>query len=90
MNYIDVYSEEFTRKLKKLKIKNHALFQAIFKKIDEILQNPDRFKPLRYDLKGFRRVHVMKSFVLIFKIDEKNKIVKFEDFDHHDKIYKKI
>jgi mRNA-degrading endonuclease RelE of RelBE toxin-antitoxin system len=31
----------------------------------------------------------MKSFVLIFKIDDENKIVKFEDFDHHDKIYKK-
>ncbi len=88
MSYTDTYSEEFTKKLKKLKIKDHVLFQAILKKIDEILQNPERFKPLRYDLKGFRRVHILKSFILIFKIDEENKTVKFEDFDHHDKIYK--
>ncbi len=89
MNYSDLYSEELTKKVKKIKIKNRALFKAIFKKIDEILQNPERFKPLSYDLKGFRRVHIMKSFVLIFKIDDENRIVKFEDFDHHDKIYKK-
>lgn len=89
MNYSDFYSEELTKKLKKLKVKNRALFEAILRKIDEILENPERFKPLGYDLKGFHRVHIMKSFVLIFKIDEENKIVKFEDFDHHDKIYKR-
>lgn len=89
MNYSDLYSEGLARKLKKLKVKNSTLFEAIFKKIDEILQNPVRFKLLRHDLKGFHRIHVMKSFVLIFKIDENNKIVKFEDFDHHDKIYKR-
>jgi YafQ family addiction module toxin component len=73
----------------RLKVKNRVLFEAIFKKIDEILQNPTRYKPLRHDMKGFQRVHVMKSFVLIFKVDDDNKIVKFEDFDHHDKIYKR-
>lgn len=89
MNYTDLYSEELTKKLKKIKTKNRALFEAVIKKIDEILQNPDRFKPLRYDMKGFHRIHVLKSFVLVFKIEEKNNIVKFEDIDHHDKIYKK-
>lgn len=34
-------------------------------KIDEILENPERFKPLRHDLKGFHRAHIMKSFSLI-------------------------
>ena len=89
MSYSDIYSEEIVRKLKKLKVKNRTLFEAIFKKIDEILLNPVRFKLLGHDLKGFHRVHVMKSFVLIFKIDDENKIVKFEDFDHHDKIYQR-
>ena len=89
MNYSDLYSEELTKKVKKIKAKNRALFKAIIKKIDEILENPERFKPLRHDLNGFHRVHIMKSFVLIFKIDDENKIVKFEDFDHHEKIYKK-
>ncbi len=89
MSYSDFYSEGLTKKLKKLKVKNHVLFEAILKKIDEILHNPERYKPLGYNLKGFRRVHIMKSFVLTFKIDKMNKIVKFEDFDHHDKIYTK-
>ena len=89
MSYSDIYSEELVRKLKKLKVKNRTLLEVIFKKIDEILQNPVRFKLLGHDLKGFHRVHVMKSFVLIFKIDDENKIVKFEDFDHHDKIYQR-
>jgi mRNA-degrading endonuclease RelE of RelBE toxin-antitoxin system len=31
----------------------------------------------------------MGPFVLIFKIEEAIKTVKFVDFDHHDKIYKR-
>jgi mRNA-degrading endonuclease RelE of RelBE toxin-antitoxin system len=36
-----------------------------------------------------RRVHIDKSFVLVFSIDETEKTVIIEDYDHHDKIYKK-
>lgn len=57
--------------------------------MDEILQNPEHYKPLRHDLHGLRRVHIMGPFVLLFKIEETTKIVKFIDFDHHDKIYKR-
>jgi mRNA-degrading endonuclease RelE of RelBE toxin-antitoxin system len=39
-------------------------------------------------MKKFRRVH-FGSFVLTYFIDEKNKTVILEDFDHHDEIYKK-
>jgi len=51
--------------------------------------NPHHYKPLRYDLKGLRRVHLEKSFVLIFEINEEEKIVRFLDFEHHDEIYRK-
>jgi len=36
-----------------------------------------------------RRVHLEKSFVLVFEIDEEEKMVKFLNLDHHDEIYRK-
>ncbi len=86
--YDSAFSEVLFKKLKKLKTKDISLFNALMKKIDQIKENPySNFKPLRHDLKGFYRVHI-GHFVLIFSIDKKNKKVIFEDFDHHDKIYK--
>jgi len=40
-------------------------------------------------MKGTRRVHVAKSFVLVYEFDENNKIIRLLDYDHHDKIYRK-
>ena len=86
--YIDSYSEEITRKLTKLKKKDSKHFNIILKKIDWILKNPEhRFKDLHHDMKGIKRIYI-GHFVLIFKVDNINKIVSFEDYDHHDKIYK--
>ena len=39
-------------------------------------------------MKEFKRVHIDKSFILIFKFDKTNNKIKFYDLDHHDKIYK--
>ncbi len=36
---------------------------------------------------GARRVHIGKSFVLIYEIDERSKSVKLLDYEHHDVIY---
>ena len=76
--------------LEKLKRKDPELFAAAEKKIIQIamLNKADisHFKNLRGNLKDFKRVHV-GSFVLTFQIKED--IIIFEDFDHHDKIYKK-
>lgn len=81
------FSKELTRKMVKINKKNKVMFEAIIKKIKEIKGNPEHYKPLSYDLKGYRRVHIMKSFVLTFKIDYANRRIVFEDFDHHDNIY---
>jgi len=81
------FSKELTRKMAKIQKKNKVMFDAVINKIREIKENPEHYKPLRYDLKGYRRVHVMKSFVLVFKIDYANNKIVFQDFDHHDKIY---
>ena len=86
--YTDKYSEGITKKLTKLKRKNPEHYQNVRDKMDWILINPEHnYKFLRHDMKGMQRVH-MGHFVLIFTIDHKNKIISFEDYDHHDKIYK--
>ena len=77
------------RILKKLFKKDRKAYEIIMKKMQEVVENPYHYKPLRYDMKNFRRVHILKSFVLVYKIDEKNKKIVFEDFDHHDNIYKR-
>jgi YafQ family addiction module toxin component len=82
------FSKELARKMAKIQKKNKVLFESILGKIREVKEDPEHYKPLRHDLKGYRRVHVLKSFVLIFKIDYQNCRITFEDIDHHDKIYR--
>lgn len=65
------------------------MYETVMKKIEEIVQNPHHYKPLRHDLKNIRRVHIRKSFVLVFTVHENENLVKFLDLDHHDVIYKK-
>ncbi len=77
--------------LKKLSKKDKVQYLALMNKIQEIINsgNIEHYKNLKYDLSAFKRVHVMGSFVLIFKYDKKNNIISFEDYDHHDVIYGK-
>ncbi len=86
--YIDRYSEEITRKLVKLKKKDANHYQNVCKKIDWIISHPKhRYKDLHHSTKEIKRVHI-GHFVLIFKINHINKVISFEDYDHHDKIYR--
>ena len=88
MNYSDIYSKELVKKLSKLKKRNPAHYDIVRKKMDQILANPDhRTKDLHYDMKGIQRVHI-GHFVLVFIVDSIKKIISFEDYDHHDNIYK--
>ena len=73
----------------KLCKKNPTLEEALKKKMNEILENPQHYKPLKHDLAGERRVHIMKSFVLKFEIAEPTKTIKFIFFGHHDEAYKR-
>ena len=76
------------RKFKKLKKKDRELLALIDRKVQEILDNPYRFKPLKKPLQNKRRVHIGGSFVLIYEVNENEKLVTLFDFDHHDNIYK--
>ncbi|RDD52454.1 type II toxin-antitoxin system mRNA interferase toxin, RelE/StbE family [Nanoarchaeota archaeon NZ13-N] len=83
------YTDKVNKFLDKVKNRDHILYKSIVRKIEQIEESPYRFKPLRYDLKHYRRVHVKEPFVLVYKIDEKNRKIIIIDIDHHDKIYKK-
>jgi YafQ family addiction module toxin component len=74
-------------KFKKLAKKDIQTLKIIGKKLEQITENPTHFKPLKGDMHGARRVHIDKSFVLIYEIDESRKTVRVLDYDHHDKIY---
>jgi YafQ family addiction module toxin component len=80
--------EELMKKLDKLTKKNKKQVEIILKKADEILKDPHRYKNLRAPLNMWKRVHIDKHFVLAFSVDDNNKTVTLEDFDHHDNIYK--
>jgi len=80
--------ENLDKKFKRLQKKDKEMLRFIDKKIQDILEDPYRFKTLRKPLQNKRRVHVGGSFVLIYEINEKEKIVTLFDFDHHDNIYK--
>jgi YafQ family addiction module toxin component len=80
--------ENLDRKFKKLKKKDRVTLVLIDRKVQQILDNPYRFKSLRKPLQNKHRVHVGGSFVLIYEINEEEKIVTLLDFNHHDNIYK--
>ena len=80
-------SAELDKKFEKLRRKDRRQFEILEKLVGKICEDPVRFKPLRGDMKGARRVHVEKSFVLISDINIQSRTVKLLDYDHHDKIY---
>jgi len=84
-------TDELKIKIKILVKKDKEKIEIINKKIKQIINNDSetiqRYKNLRNDFSDYKRVHIDKSFVLIFKVDIKNNFVLFIDFDHHDKVY---
>ncbi len=87
MRYSYEVSKRLEKELEKLQKKNRKRFEIILKKMSEILNDPHHYKPLHHDMKGMRRVHIDKSFVLVFEIVESENKLIFLDFDHHDNIY---
>lgn len=87
MTYELQISDHLDKLFSKLSKKNKKQLEAVFKKVKQILKDPYHFKPLRGDMHGLRRVHIDKSFVLVYEILEKEKVVRLLDFEHHDKVY---
>ena len=75
------------RIFRKMEKRDKFALGIINEKIDQILQNPQHFKPLSGEMHGERRVHIESSFVLTYEIDEKRQVVRILNYEHHDKIY---
>ena len=84
-------SNKLIKILKKLFKKDKVRYEATMKKIQEVIrsENPQHYKNLSYDLSYFKGVHIDSHFVLIFKVNEKDKLIRFEDLQHHDTAYER-
>jgi len=82
--------EKLYQILKKLFKKNNKRYEIVWKKINEITNssNIEHYKNLKFPMNEFKRVHIDKSFVLVFKYNQINNKIKFYDLDHHNNIYK--
>ena len=83
-------TKNFDRILEKLFKKNKTLYEQLLKKMDEIVESYDveHYKNLRFNMKDSKRVQI-GHFVLVFQYDKRTDTLNFDDFDHHDNIYKK-
>lgn len=87
MSYELEIREHLYKIFKKLEKKNKFILKIINKKVEEILEKPHHYKPLKKPIQHMRRVHIYKHFVLIYSIDEKNKTIILEHFSPHDDAY---
>jgi|SRR3989344_4208458 len=81
------YTKNLLKILQKLKNKNRKSFENVIAEIRKIRNDPTVGKPLTHRLKNFRRIHVNKSFVLVYQF--RDDYIVFVDYDHHDNIYRK-
>ena len=80
---------EADRIFERLAKKNRKQLEIIHKKIQEIRLNPNHvYKFLSAPLQTFNRVHIDRSFVLIFKIKHQERVIEIYYYDHHDNVYK--
>jgi mRNA interferase RelE/StbE len=79
-------SNEFRKMFKDLTKKDIPLRNRIIKSIEKLKENPYAGKPLSYDLAGLRSLRVGK-YRVIYKVDEKNKIIWLVSVGHRDDIY---
>ena len=84
-------SDKLIKILRKLCKKDKVRYEATLNKIEEVLncKDPHHYKNLGYDLKEFKRVHIDSHFILIFKVDDYRKVIRFEDLQHHDTAYER-
>ena len=82
--------QKLLKTLGRLKKRDKALYKATMNKIQEIItcDTPNHYKNLRKPLQHLKRVHITKSFVLVFSYNLSEDSIKFYNLDHHNSIYK--
>jgi mRNA-degrading endonuclease RelE of RelBE toxin-antitoxin system len=88
--YNTAYSDHLLEIMRKLSKKNKSLYEQLLDKIDEIKNcyDVEHYKNLRFNMKDSKSVH-LGHFVLVFQFNKTTNTINFDDFDHHDVIYKK-
>lgn len=82
-------SENLKEILIKLSKKDKSLYEQLFKKMNEIKNSysVEHYKNLRYNMKDSKSAYV-GHFVIVFQYNKTTDTIRFDDFDHHDNIYK--
>ncbi len=84
-------SDELKILIRKLSKKDNIRVIILNKKIGEIIKNDkdsiDKYKNCKYSLREYKRVHIDKSFVLLFKVYKEKNMIYFWRLKHHDDIY---
>ena len=66
-----------------------VLYEAAVKKMAQIArcENPHHYKNLRHNMKEHKRAHVKRHFVILFRVDDAERLIFFECLDHHGNVY---
>jgi len=92
MGFAYDYSDELEDTLAKISKKHKPLYEATLRKMEEIASRDavtiEYYKNLRNDLSDYKRVHVLKNYVLMFRIFKNKNFILFEKLRHHDEAYK--
>ena len=87
MGYTLIIPPALDEKLKKLKKKDKQIHERVFKKLDEIMENPESVGHPKSDVfKNSRGIHI-GPYVLIWAVRDNN--VTIVRFEHHDHAYKR-
>lgn len=86
VKYNSWISPKLDEQLRKIKKRDFNLFNKVQKKIEQVLENPDHYKPMKNPLQGIRRVQI-GSFILFYIIE--GNTVRFLSVYHHDEAYKR-
>ncbi len=74
--------------LRKLSKRNPKQILIIDKKLTGVRENPlHDYKNLRYPLQEYKRIHIDRNFVLLFRINHSEKKIIAYMYAHHDEIY---
>ncbi|PIN85933.1 hypothetical protein COV19_07625 [Candidatus Woesearchaeota archaeon CG10_big_fil_rev_8_21_14_0_10_44_13] len=84
MEYQFQFTPFFEKQLRKFKQKDAVLFERLTKKLKEIVQDPEHYKPLKNVLAGCRAAH-LDPFVIVFEVKGDTIIIHY--VKHHDDAY---
>jgi len=77
------------RSLKGLKKLGSPAKEEVLDALERIIKDPHRFKPLKYELKGYYRARV-GTLRIVYRIDENEGAVFIAAIDHRKKVYSGI